>query len=89
MSAYTQALASVPEPIGASRSKPGSVAAAVAGYFASPAFKNSLAASSQVVRKAVLEAFRREHGDKQIAAMPKKFIAAMLDGEQLAAMSLA
>jgi integrase len=78
MSAYAAALGSEPEPIGASRSKAGSVSAAIASYYTSESFK-ALAPSSQVVRKAVLERFRREHGDKQIAAMPKKFIRALLD----------
>jgi integrase len=39
----------------------------------------NLAPTSQAVRKTVLEAFRREHGDKQIAAMPTKFLRALLD----------
>jgi integrase len=78
MDAYQKALGSAPEPIGASRTKPGSVNAAVASYYGSPAFK-ALAASSQQVRRAVLEAFRREHGDKLIAAMPTKFLRALLD----------
>jgi integrase len=78
MEAYQAAFASAPEPIGATRNKPGSVSAAITSYYISPSFE-SLAPTSQVVRKAVLEAFRREHGDKLIAAMPRKFIAAMLD----------
>jgi integrase len=78
MAAYQQALGSAPEPVGATRNKPGSVSAAIASYYAAPGFK-ALAPTSQVVRKAVLEAFRREHGEKQIAAMPRKFIAAMFD----------
>jgi hypothetical protein len=68
--AYEAALASAPESIGAGRSRPGSVAAAIAGYYGSPAFRKALAPSSQAVRKAVLEAFRREHGDKLLRAMP-------------------
>jgi integrase len=79
MSAYQAALDSAMTEIGKDkRSKPGSVSAAIASYYASQSFR-CLAASSQVVRKAVLEAFRREHGDKQIAAMPRKFLAALLD----------
>jgi hypothetical protein len=80
MRAYQAALDAAMTPIGAStRSKPGSVSAAIASYYASAAFKN-LAPSSQVVRKAVLEAFRREHGDMPIRFMPRKFVAALLDG---------
>jgi integrase len=76
--AYEAALGSGREPIGASRCKPGSVNAAVASYFGSRPFK-ALAVSSQQVRRAVLEAFRREHGDKLIRAMPTKFLRALLD----------
>jgi integrase len=79
MAAYSQALAGAPEPVGKDRSKAGSVAAAIAGYYASPAFAKNLAPSSQAVRKAVLEAFRREHGDKLIRSMPTKFLRALLD----------
>jgi integrase len=78
MAAYQAALGNAPAPVGAGRCKPGSVAAAIAGYLGTPAFKR-LAPSSQQVRRAVLERFRREHGDKVIAAMPRKFIAALLD----------
>src|SRR5215831_17027615 len=80
MRAYKDALGSTPEPIGVSRSKPGSVSAAIASYYGSHAFAKGLAPNSQQVRKAVLEAFRRDHGDKPITLLPKKFIAAMLDG---------
>jgi integrase len=79
MAAYQQALASAPEPIGATRSKPGSVNAAVASYFGASEFR-ALAPSSQQVRRAVLEAFRREHGDMPIRFMPRKFVEALLDG---------
>jgi integrase len=55
------------------------VSAAIASYYASPAFK-ALAPSSQGVRRAVLEAFRRDQGNLMMAAMPKKFVVAMLEG---------
>jgi integrase len=79
MTAYQLALGSAPESVGAGRSKPGSVAAAIASYYGSPEFNKTLASSSQAVRRAVLEAFRREHGDKLLAAMPTKFLRALLD----------
>jgi integrase len=80
MAAYAGALDSAPAEIGAGkRSKPGSVSAAIASYYASPAFAKHLAPASQVVRRAVLEAFRRDHGDKQIAAMHRRHIEAVLD----------
>jgi integrase len=78
MAAYQAALDSAPAPIGASRSKPGSVAAAIASYYGSASFR-ALAASSQQVRRAVIEAFRREHGDKILRTMPRQFVAALLD----------
>jgi integrase len=78
MAAYQQALTSAPEPVGASRSKAGSVAAAIGSYYGCPEFK-ALAASSQAVRRAVLERFRREHGDKLLRAMPTKFLRALLE----------
>jgi integrase len=80
MAAYQAALDSGPSQIGASkRSKAGSVSAAIASYYASPAFAKHLAPASQVVRRAVLEAFRRDHGDKQVAAMHRRHIEAILD----------
>src|SRR5262245_7351567 len=68
---YEAALGSASEPIGASRSKPGSVAAVIAAYFASPAFRKDLKPDTQAVRRFVLEAFKREHGDKLIRHMPR------------------
>ena len=63
----------VRDDIGAQRSKPGTVAAAVAGYFTSEAFR-SLAPSTQRARRNILERFRAEHGDKRIAALPTEVI---------------
>jgi integrase len=78
MEAYQAALGSAPEPIGVGRSKPGTVAAAVASYYASAAFRD-LAPGTQAARRSVLDPFRRQQGDKSIGAMPRKFIEAMLD----------
>ena len=78
MEAYQAALRSTPEPVGIGRSKPGSVAAAVASYYASSAFRD-LAPGTQAARRSALEPFRREQGDKPIGTMPRRFIAAMLD----------
>jgi integrase len=77
--AYEAALGSASIPIGAGRSKPGSVAAVIAGYFGSSAFGKDLKPDTQAVRRFVLEAFKREHGDKLMRHMPRKFLAAMLD----------
>src|SRR5262245_24043503 len=78
MAAYAAALGTEATPIGATRSKPGSVAAAVASYYASSAFRD-LAPPTQAARRSALEPFRRQHGDKSIGTMPKRFIEAMPD----------
>ncbi len=67
-----------PQPIGASRTLPGSVSAAVASYYGSLAFRD-LAQSTQYMRRCYLEKFREQHGDKSIATMPPDFIVRMLD----------
>ncbi len=55
-----------PVTIGIKRSAPGTVAEAVARYLGSAIFANGLAPSSQAMRRAILERFRTEHGDKRI-----------------------
>ena len=79
MAAYQAALGSMPEPIGvAKRSKAGSVSAAIVSYYGSQSFRN-LTGGTPAMRRAILERFRDQHGDKPIALMPKKFIVAVLD----------
>jgi integrase len=78
MEAYQRALDSQQMPIGASRTKAGSVSAAIIGYYDSTMFFGSLAPSTQAIRRQVLERFRAEHGDKPMALMPQKFIVLML-----------
>src|SRR5215510_14270142 len=79
MAAYQAALGSRPEPIGVTkRSKPGSVSAAIVSYYGSQSFRN-LTGGTPAMRRAILERFRGQHGDKPIALMPKKFIVALLD----------
>ena len=75
MTAYQLALAGQPGrlQIGAARTKPGTVNAAIVGYYSSLAFR-SLARSTQRDRRAILERFREEHGDKRIALLPHDFI---------------
>ena len=81
MRAYEMALSSAPEPIGANRNKPGSVSAAIAGYYSSQLFRG-LTGGTPAMRRAILERFRDEHGDKPIALLPKKFVIAVLDRMQ-------
>jgi hypothetical protein len=73
--AYQLALAGQPQrvEIGAGKTKPGTVNAAVIGYYTSLAFR-SLTPGTQKMRRAILERFREQHGDKRIALLPREFI---------------
>jgi len=79
MAAYQSALAAAPVAIGAStRSKPGSVSAAIAEFYGSQAFR-SLTGGTPALRRAILERFREQHGDKRLASLPQEFIVALID----------
>lgn len=54
--------------IGASRTVPGTLNAVLVSYYQSTGFK-ALAKSTQQTRRAILEKFRADHGDKRIALM--------------------
>jgi integrase len=58
----------------ASRSKPGSLSAAIAGYYTSLEFR-SLAANTQASRRLILERFRVPNGERPLAVLPQKWIA--------------
>ena len=80
MAAYQAALAGVTAPaveIGANRYKPGTVDAAVVGYYQSLTFRE-LAPSTQRMRRQIIERFRVEHGAKQISTLPTRFLVLML-----------
>jgi integrase len=80
MEAYQAALAGETAPpleIGASRSKPGSVAAAVALYFGSMAFGN-LAPDTQRQRRRILEHFREDYGHLCFRDLQRKHVETML-----------
>jgi hypothetical protein len=70
--AYEDALAGAPAEIGVKRTKPGTVNAAIAGYYQSLEWR-SLSAGTQAHRRSILERFRAAHGDKPIALLPQKF----------------
>jgi integrase len=72
--------------LGAKRTKAGTVSASLVSYYQSTAF-TSLALSSQKMRRAILERFRQEHGDKQIGTLPKKALQAILNKKTPAAAS--
>jgi integrase len=80
MQAYEAALAgqALPRPmIGASRTKPGSIAALIVSYFCAPQFL-ALAPATQQTYRLILEKFRSEHGDKPVALLTRQHINAML-----------
>jgi hypothetical protein len=80
MEAYAAALAGETAPrieVGTARSKPGSVAAAVAVYFGSMAFGN-LAPETKRTQRYILERFREVHGEKSFRRFERKHIEAML-----------
>ena len=58
--------------LGSSRTRAGTVNAAIVSYYQSSAFTDGLAVSSQKMRRAILERFREQYGDKQIAPLHKK-----------------
>jgi hypothetical protein len=70
MEAYEAALTGEPLQIGANRSRPGTVSAAITGYYNSQSFL-SLAPTTQRPRRGILEHFRTEHGDKQVAGLQR------------------
>jgi integrase len=73
MAAYQAALDAPHVEIGATRTKAGTVSAAIAAYYTSLEFR-SLTGGTPAMRRAILERFRAAHGDKPIAMLPRKFI---------------
>jgi hypothetical protein len=81
MAAYQAALNGDTAPrieIGATRSEPGSVAAAVAAYLGSADF-NKLAIATQRNRRLLLERFREEHGGRSFAGLERVHVEKILD----------
>ena len=79
MRAYEAALEAAPAAIGAGRSRPGSVGAAIAGYYASLEY-GSLATATKAARGSVLERFRDAYGDFPLTNMPQRFLLTLLGG---------
>jgi integrase len=73
--------------LGASRTRAGTVNAALVSYYQSTAFTNGLADSSRRSRRAILERFREEHGDKRIGLLHKKALQSILNKKSPAATS--
>src|SRR5436305_1457279 len=75
MEAYRAALADAPRrEIGAALTKAGSVNAAIVAYHGHASFTN-LAEQTQKMRRAILERFRRDHGEKRVAKMGREHVA--------------
>src|SRR5262245_45964306 len=73
MEAYEAALSRQQLPIGANKTKPGTVSAAIIGYYHDQSYL-TLAHSSQRPLRGILERFRAEHGDKRIASLRREHI---------------
>ncbi|MFZ5693911.1 MAG: tyrosine-type recombinase/integrase [Pseudomonadota bacterium] len=75
MSAYQAALNIAPEPteIGAHRTTPGTVNAAIVAFYKSHAFLKNKPITQSTDRN-ILESFRVKHGDKRIAKMERRHV---------------
>lgn len=83
MAAYQTALAGdavAKVEIGADRTKPGTVAAAVVSYFNSAKFQ-ALAAESRRTQRNILERFRAAHGDNRVALLLPHHIQRMVNAK--------
>jgi integrase len=80
MAAHEAAMAGVEvrKAIGVSRTLPGSVNAAIVAYYNSDAFRVALKPTTQGMRRAILERFRVEHGDKRIAFVQTRHLVIIL-----------
>lgn len=80
MRQYAAALDGVKEQtanIGAARTKPGSISALIASYYT--LVFPTIEPSTQKMRRSILERFRRDHGDKPVARLEQKHIAAVIN----------
>jgi integrase len=78
MSAYQAALAVPTAPIGAKRTKPGSLDAALVLYYKSREFADELKPGTQAMRRAIFERWREKDGDKPLALLPPQYIRHLL-----------
>lgn len=77
MAAYAAALAAEPMPIGSSRSKPGSVSSLIAAYYSDVSFR-ALAAGTQGMRRAILERFRSDYGDRRVGLLQRVHLVTLI-----------
>lgn len=79
MDAYQAALADMlPAPIGASRTKPGTINALIVEYYSSASFQ-SLAPITKSTYKNIIETIRQQHGDKRVAKLEREHVRKMHD----------
>jgi integrase len=78
MRAYQTALASPAAPIGARRTKPGSLDDALVRYYKSTDFTEDLKPATQAMRRAIFERWRSQDGAMPIASLPPQYIAHLL-----------
>jgi len=77
MEAYEAALATQPVQIGSNKTKPGTLSAAIIGYYSDQSFL-TLAPSTQRAVRGILEHFRNEHGEKRVTSLQRQHIIALL-----------
>jgi len=84
MDAYQKAIAGEPDrmPIGAGRTKPGTIHALIVAYKVSDAFTKALAPSTQAMRAAILAHLDTEHGEKRVALLEKRHVAKLLQARK-------
>jgi integrase len=78
MRAYQAALNDTPAEIASRRTLPGTVNAAIVGYYGSTQFHKLRPVTQENYRR-ILESFRVKHGDKRIALMERKHVKMLLD----------
>jgi integrase len=80
MAAREQAMKSdwVPPELGASRTRAGTVNAALVSYYQSSGF-GTLGSGTKTSRRAVLENFRKVYGDRPVGTLPKKALQVIID----------
>jgi integrase len=78
MRSYQAALSDAPVEIASRRTLPGTVNAAIVGYYGSTQF-HKLRTITQENYRRILERFRAKHGDKRIALMERKHLKMVLD----------
>lgn len=83
LEAYNLALSGhrVRPAIGADRSVPGTLSAAIAAYYQHNSFL-TLSATTRAMRRAILERLRREHGEKPIAQMRREHVARLIGAKR-------